>query len=52
MGDGTGIVCVPIEVAQEVMEIAQEMERQDEQAMEEIRNGLSFAEALGKFKKL
>ena len=52
MGDGTGIVCVPIEVAQEVMEMTQELERQDNQAIEEIRNGLSFAEALGKFTKM
>ncbi len=52
VGDGTGIVCVPIEVAQKVMEITQELDRQDNQALEEIRNGLSFTEALGKFKKI
>jgi len=52
VGDGTGIVCVPIEVADKVMEVTQELERQDNQAIEEIRNGLSFAEALSKFTKI
>ena len=52
VGDGTGIVCVPIEVAQKVMEISQNLEKQDRQALEEVRKGLSFSEALGKFKKL
>ncbi len=52
VGDGTGIVCVPIEIAEEVMNIAKKLDQQDKQAIEEIRRGLTFTEALKKFAKI
>lgn len=52
IGDSSGIVVVPRDRAAEVAERAAELERQDRQASEEIRNGLSFTEALKKFAKL
>jgi regulator of RNase E activity RraA len=52
VGDGTGVVCIPIGVAEEVMTTAQRLDQQDKQAIEEIRRGLSFTEALRKFAKI
>ncbi|HSR12458.1 MAG TPA: RraA family protein [Thermodesulfobacteriota bacterium] len=52
VGDGTGIVCVPIEVAEEVMNAATQFDQQDKQAMEEIRRGMGFTEALRKYAKI
>jgi regulator of RNase E activity RraA len=52
VGDGTGIVCVPIEVAEEVLTLATKYDRQDKQGIEEIRKGLSFTDALKKFAKI
>jgi regulator of RNase E activity RraA len=52
VGDGTGIVRIPLERAAEVAQLARRLEEQDHQAAEEIRKGLSFTEALRKFSKL
>ncbi len=52
VGDGTGIVCVPIEVAEEVMKTATRFDQQDKKAVEEIRRGMSFTEALSKYAKI
>jgi regulator of RNase E activity RraA len=52
VGDGTGIVCIPIEVAEEVLSKAKKMDEQDKQATEEIRRGLTFTEALRKYAKI
>lgn len=52
VGDGTGIVCVPIEVAEEVMKAAARFDQQDKKAIEEIRQGMSFTEALSKYAKI
>lgn len=52
VGDGTGIVCIPIEVAEEVMIKAKTMDEQDKEAIEEIRRGMTFAEALRKYAKI
>lgn len=52
VGDGTGIAVIPIELAKHVMETARVYDQQDKQALEEIRKGLSFTEALSKFAKL
>lgn len=52
VADSSGLVIVPLERAAEVAEKAAELERQDRQASEEIRRGLSFSEALSKFAKL
>lgn len=52
VGDGTGIVCIPVEVAEEVLNKAKKMDEQDKQATEEIRRGLTFTEALRKYAKI
>lgn len=52
VGDGTGIACIPIEVAEEVLTLATKFDQQDKQGIEEIRKGLSFTEALKKFAKI
>jgi regulator of RNase E activity RraA len=52
VGDGSGIVVIPIEKAKQIMETAILYDRQDKQALEEVRKGLSFAEAVRKFPKL
>ena len=52
VGDGTGVVCVPMEIAEEVLKEAIRLDKQDKQAMEDIRNGMGFAEALQKYRKL
>jgi regulator of RNase E activity RraA len=50
--DATGVVCVPIEVAEKVAKMAKSFDAQDKQAIREIKKGLTFAQALNKFKKL
>jgi len=52
IGDSTGIVCVPRAAAEDVLVRSQMLDRQDKQALEEIRCGLGFTEALAKFSKL
>ena len=52
VGDGTGIVCIPVEVADEILSKAKKMDEQDKQATEEIRRGLTFTEALRKYAKI
>jgi len=52
VGDATGIVCVPIEVAEEVMNLATRFDEQDKQAIAEIRQGMGFTEALQKYAKI
>ena len=52
VGDGTGIVCIPVEVAEEVLTTTQKLDQQDKQAAEEIRKGMSFTEALRQFAKI
>ena len=52
VGDSTGMVCVPAAVAQDVLERAEVLERDDRQAIEDIKSGSSFTEALAKFAKL
>ena len=52
VGDGTGVVRVPADKAAETLALAQAFDRDDRQAMEEMREGLSFTEALAKFAKI
>ncbi|MEM7683559.1 MAG: RraA family protein [Pseudomonadota bacterium] len=52
VADGTGIVCVPQQKAVEVLRIARELQADDDQAVREITNGLSFAQAMAKFRKI
>lgn len=52
VGDSTGIVCVPADRAEDILEQAEKLERDDRLAIEDIRNGSSFSAALAKFAKL
>ena len=52
VADGTGIVCIPMKKAGEVLTIAEALQGDDEQAVREIANGLTFAEAMAKFRKI
>jgi regulator of RNase E activity RraA len=52
VADGTGIVCVPQEKAEEIAGIAEALAADDAQATREIQDGLTFAEAMRKFRKI
>lgn len=52
VADGTGIVCVPAAIAADVAELAEACAGDDRQAEEEIRAGLSFSEAMRKFRRI
>lgn len=52
VADGTGIVCVPADRADEVAEIAEALSADDAQATREIEAGLTFAQAMAKFRKI
>jgi regulator of RNase E activity RraA len=52
VADGTGIVCVPFVKSSQVIEIAEACARDDRQAEKEIRAGLSFSEAMRKFRRI
>jgi regulator of RNase E activity RraA len=49
VADGTGIVVVPVGHLDEVLSLAEEFDRDDARAVEDLRNGLSFSEAMAKF---
>ena len=48
--DGTGVVCLPGARAEEITEIAGILARDDAAAVEDLRAGLSFTEAMAKYK--
>lgn len=52
VADGTGIVCVPASSAADVADIAEALQADDDQAMREIADGLTFTEAMAKFRKI
>jgi regulator of RNase E activity RraA len=52
VGDGTGLVCIPLEEAEKILSIAREAAAGDRQAMQELKNGLTFTEAMKKFTKI
>jgi regulator of RNase E activity RraA len=52
VADGTGIVCIPEEQAERVLEIGEGLAADDARAMEEIAAGLTFSEAMAKFRKI
>ena len=52
MGDGTGVLCLPIEHVEKITEAAEKFTADDKKAMEEMENGLTFKEALKKFSKI
>ena len=52
VADGTGVVVLPAERAAEIAELARGYASDDARAMEEMREGLSFREALQKFSRI
>lgn len=52
VADGTGAVCLPQEHAEEAAALAARFAADDARAMEEMDKGLSFREALAKFKRI
>ena len=52
VGDGTGVLCLPIEHVEKITEEAEKFTADDKKAMQEMKNGLTFREALKKFAKI
>jgi regulator of RNase E activity RraA len=52
VADGSGVVCVPAELAPKVAELAMQYAADDRCAAEEIVRGLSFREAMARFKRI
>ena len=52
VGDGTGVLCLPIEDVEKITEEAEKFTADDKKAMQEMKNGLTFREALKKFSKI
>jgi len=52
VGDGSGVVCVPAEHAEKVGELAQRYARDDEAAAAELAKGLTFGEAMARFRRI
>ena len=52
VADGTGIVCIPGEKAERALQIAEALAADDALAAREIEQGLSFSEAMMKFRKI
>ena len=52
VGDGTGVLCLPIEYVEKITEEAEKFTADDKKAMQEMKNGLTFREALKKFSKI
>jgi len=52
VADGSGVVCVPVEHAAKVAELAQGYARDDELAAAELGKGLTLREAMAKFKRI
>jgi regulator of RNase E activity RraA len=52
VADSTGIVVVPCAEAERVAELAERYAADDRNAEADIRNGLSFSEAMARFKRI
>ena len=52
LADGSGVVCIPAEHAARVLELATGYAADDEQAAGELAKGLSFSEAMAKFRRI
>lgn len=52
VADGTGAVCLPKLKAAQLIMRAEEMQRDDDAAVEEIKKGLSFSDAMKKFTRI
>lgn len=52
VADGTGVLCLPAEKAEQITLLAEKFSADDKQAMIEMEKGLTFIEALKKFSKI
>lgn len=52
VADGSGVVCVPVAHAEKVAELAERYSGDDELAAAELVKGLSFREAMAKFRRI
>jgi regulator of RNase E activity RraA len=52
VADGSGVVCIPAGHAAEVAELAGRYAKDDAQAAAELSKGLSFSEAMAKFRRI
>ena len=52
VADGSGVVCIPVEHAQHVAELAAGYARDDAMAAAEIAKGLSLREAMARFRRI
>ena len=52
VADGTGVLCIPAEFAEQITIAAEKFSKDDKQAMVEMKKGLTFIEALKKFSKI
>ena len=48
--DATGAVCLPLERAEEITRLAEKLALDDAAAVEDLRKGMSFAQAMAKYK--
>ena len=51
-GDGTGVVCLPREDAETIVGLAESIAKDDASALEDLKSGLSFSEAMAKYPKI
>ena len=52
VADGSGVVCIPAAHAMKVLELATRYATDDAEAAIELRKGLSFTEAMARFKRI
>ena len=52
VADGSGVVCIPAEHAEKVAELARQYSEDDKRAEALIGSGLSFREAMARFKRI
>lgn len=52
LADGTGAVCLPGSQAEDIIVAAEKMARDDDAAVEDLRAGLSFTQAMAKYKSI
>ena len=51
-GDGTGVVCLPRQDAAKIVSLAEQFAQDDASAIEDMKAGLTFSEAMAKYKKI
>ena len=52
VADGTGIVCLPRQRAEAVVDLAEQFARDDAAARQDLKDGLTFSEAMARYRKI